>query len=125
MSPLSLAESCHFRPPLTSLARLLFSSPQRQASNLQASAEATDPGLQKLQQEVAARRKTVEKLTQRINAAADRVFADFSRRVGVASVREWEETRLAELEQQENKKAELETQVGAPRSPPAAILAVW
>jgi hypothetical protein len=31
--------------------------------------------------------------------------------VGVASVREWEETRLAELEAQENKKADLETQV--------------
>lgn len=43
----------------------------------------------------------------------DRVFADFSKRVGVASVREYEESALAQARARAEKMADLETQVGA------------
>ncbi len=43
---------------------------------------------------------------------ADRVFADFSKRVGVASVREYEESALAAARARRERLADLETQVG-------------
>ena len=51
-------------------------------------------------------------LKARVNEVADRLFAAFSKRVGVASIREWEEQHAAFEEYVASRKAELLQQVG-------------
>ena len=52
----------------------------------------------------------LQALTSRINEVADRLFAPFSKRVGVASVREWEEQHAAFEQQVAEKRATLQQQ---------------
>ena len=51
-------------------------------------------------------------LKTRINEVADRLFAQFSKRVGVASIREWEEQHAAFEQGVATRRAELQQQVG-------------
>lgn len=78
--------------------------------------------MDRLEAAVEERRVQVAALRARVNAVADKLFAPFSKKVGVASIRQWEEqhaefeasvaARRAELEGQ---RAKLEGQVGYER----------
>ncbi len=63
----------------------------------------------------------IERLSQRINEVGDRLFADLSARLGVASIREYEEQALALAAEVRERQAELTTAVsGGARAPAAA-----
>lgn len=51
-------------------------------------------------------------VTERVNEVADRLFAPFSKRLGLESVREWEEAHAAFEERTDRERAALEQQVG-------------
>ncbi|KAG1680337.1 hypothetical protein FOA52_015427 [Chlamydomonas sp. UWO 241] len=89
------------------------SSQAASAYALEREASARQPAIDDGVKAVEARQAEVEELRARINEVADKAFAPFSKKVGVASVREWEEQhaafeadvakRRADLSQQESK----------------------
>ncbi|EFJ43425.1 structural maintenance of chromosomes protein 1 [Volvox carteri f. nagariensis] len=62
-----------------------------QAERAEAEADRKAPEVQQLQTRMEARAGKIQRLTDAINRVTDRVMADFSRRVGVSSIRDWEE----------------------------------
>jgi hypothetical protein len=74
--------------------------------------ERQEPGLEELRAAIAERQSEVDAHTRRINEVTDRIFGDFSTRVGVGSIREFEETHLAAAEAAEERMRELASKVG-------------
>ena len=70
------------------------------------------PQIKTLKAAVDKRKKQLDSLNKRINDIADRLFADFSKRVGISSIREFQETHEAAMDKMDEDKAELEGQVG-------------
>ncbi|GIL86373.1 hypothetical protein Vretimale_11686 [Volvox reticuliferus] len=62
-----------------------------QAERAEVEASRKGPQVQELEARMDARTKKIQRLTDNINAATDRIMADFSSRAGVSSIREWEE----------------------------------
>uniref|UniRef100_A0A1D2AFX7 Structural maintenance of chromosomes protein n=1 Tax=Auxenochlorella protothecoides TaxID=3075 RepID=A0A1D2AFX7_AUXPR len=65
----------------------------------------------KQQQSMKARAKDIERLTASIHQITDRVFASFSRKVGVKSIREWEQDHLMRTERASRERLQLTTQI--------------
>ncbi|WIA08402.1 hypothetical protein OEZ85_007840 [Tetradesmus obliquus] len=88
---------------------------QREVSVLQkAAADAgSDPAVAKLQQQVAQQRQSLDKLDGRVNDIRDRMFADFSKRVGVPNIRVYEETTLAAANKLEADRQRMDEQITA------------
>uniref|UniRef100_A0A383VHM8 Structural maintenance of chromosomes protein n=1 Tax=Tetradesmus obliquus TaxID=3088 RepID=A0A383VHM8_TETOB len=88
---------------------------QREVSVLQkAAADAgSDPAVAKLQQQVAQQRQSLAKLDDRVNDIRDRMFADFSKRVGVPNIRVYEETTLAAANKLEADRQRMDEQITA------------
>eukprot|EP00878_Enallax_costatus_P030403 GHUV01033097.1.p1 GENE.GHUV01033097.1~~GHUV01033097.1.p1 ORF type:complete len:751 (+),score=324.15 GHUV01033097.1:453-2705(+) len=86
---------------------------KREVSLLEkAAAEASeDPQLTQLRTSVNDRSKQLQKMEARVNDVKDRLFADFSKRVGVANIRVWEETTLAAANKLEEEYSKLDEQV--------------
>lgn len=83
----------------------------REAEQVEGEAEGRQAEVDRLQSGLGERRGRVEALTARINEVADRLFAAFSKSVGVASVREWEQQH-ADFEQRvAERRANLQQQV--------------
>jgi structural maintenance of chromosome 1 len=76
-----------------------------------ATAAAESPELQQLRASVVDKRKQLAKMEGRLNEIKDRIFADFSRRVGVPNIRVYEETTLAAANKLEEQKEQHEEQV--------------
>ncbi|GBF96626.1 hypothetical protein Rsub_09372 [Raphidocelis subcapitata] len=81
------------------------------ASKLSSSAASKAREAEPLAKDVARREAQLAKLDARVNEITDRVFAEFSKRVGVASVRQYEESALAEARARREKLTELTTQI--------------
>ncbi|GLI67766.1 hypothetical protein VaNZ11_012020 [Volvox africanus] len=62
-----------------------------QAERAEVEASRKGPQVQELEARMDSRAKKIQRLTDNINAATDRIMADFSIRAGVSSIREWEE----------------------------------
>ena len=60
-----------------------------------------------LQKNTAERSSSTENLSLRMREIEDRLFAEFSRSVGVASIREYEDSRLKSQEERAAKKLQL------------------
>lgn len=56
------------------------------------------------------------KLQARINEVKDRIFAEFSRGVGVASIREYEEKYLKEHKEMDERRLHLKNQIAKIKS---------
>lgn len=90
---------------------------QKEVANQQRLAASYEPDATALQEAVAARGKELHALTKRINEVTDRMFAEFSKRVGVSSVREYEETAVRAAEKLASDRSNLDSQVGGPQCP--------
>ncbi|KAB2602290.1 structural maintenance of chromosomes protein 1 [Pyrus ussuriensis x Pyrus communis] len=66
----------------------------REKQNIKEEIDRSSPELLKLKQAVDKRSKEINKLEKRINEIVDRIYKDFSRSVGVANIREYEENQL-------------------------------
>lgn len=92
------------------------------AQQLEADAASRQAEIERLRAAVNERRRRVDALKAKVNEVADRLFSPFSKKVGVASIRQWEEQhaafeaevaqRRSHLQQQE---AKLEGQIGYER----------
>jgi structural maintenance of chromosome 1 len=82
----------------------------KEADQVEAEAEGRQAEVTRLQSGLGERRAKVESLTTRINEVADRLFASFSKSVGVASVREWEQKHADFERQVAEKRASLQQQ---------------
>jgi structural maintenance of chromosome 1 len=58
----------------------------------------------------------IQKLQTRINEVKDRIFADFSKTVGVASIREYEEKYLKEHKELDERRLNLKNQIAKIKS---------
>jgi structural maintenance of chromosome 1 len=58
----------------------------------------------------------IQKLQTRINEVKDRIFADFSKTVGVASIREYEEKYLKEHKELDERRLILKNQIAKIKS---------
>eukprot|EP00879_Flechtneria_rotunda_P007607 GHRR01007978.1.p1 GENE.GHRR01007978.1~~GHRR01007978.1.p1 ORF type:complete len:1008 (+),score=459.35 GHRR01007978.1:1304-4327(+) len=76
-----------------------------------AASAAEDPELAELQSAVSDKRKQLAKMDERVNDIKDRLFADFSKRVGVKNIRVYEETTLAAAAKLEAQKQQHEEQI--------------
>lgn len=83
------------------------------AKALTKQADAQRPELQALTQAVSERAVRIAAVTKRLNEIDDALFADFSRRVGVANIREFEEKQLAEAERHSSQRAALQKRAGS------------
>ncbi|KAF8072553.1 SMC1 [Scenedesmus sp. PABB004] len=86
---------------------------QRDVALLEAaagSAEA-DPQLAALDAAAAEKRGALGRLEARLNEVKDRLFADFSKHVGVPNIRVWEETTLAAATKLDEERQQLEEQI--------------
>ncbi|TQE13797.1 hypothetical protein C1H46_000804 [Malus baccata] len=66
----------------------------REKQNIKEEIDRSSPELLKLKQAVDKRSKEINKLEKRINEIVDRIYKDFSKSVGVANIREYEENQL-------------------------------
>ncbi|KAM1234492.1 hypothetical protein ACFX2J_004062 [Malus domestica] len=66
----------------------------QEKQNIKEEIDRSSPELLKLKQAVDKRSKEINKLEKRINEIVDRIYKDFSRSVGVANIREYEENQL-------------------------------
>eukprot|EP01113_Clastostelium_recurvatum_P033704 TRINITY_DN4486_c0_g1_i1.p1 TRINITY_DN4486_c0_g1~~TRINITY_DN4486_c0_g1_i1.p1 ORF type:complete len:1283 (-),score=481.18 TRINITY_DN4486_c0_g1_i1:40-3828(-) len=64
------------------------------------------PQVERLERSVQDREKSVEETQRRLMGEEEEVFRAFSEKVGVKNVREWEEKRLAQLQQRAQKRME-------------------
>jgi structural maintenance of chromosome 1 len=58
----------------------------------------------------------IQKLQTRINEVKDRIFVDFSKTVGVASIREYEEKYLKEHKELDERRLNLKNQIAKIKS---------
>ncbi|KAG2489243.1 hypothetical protein HYH03_012263 [Edaphochlamys debaryana] len=82
---------------------------EAQAARAEADAGRQEPAIAAARERMEAREAEIERLTAAINAATDRIMADFSRRAGVGSVREWEEAHAAFEARVAERRRELES----------------
>jgi structural maintenance of chromosome 1 len=87
-----------------------------EAVSLEREAATREESIPPLERAVSERSARLQTLSTRINEVADRVFGDFSRRVGVASIREFEETTVKAAERLDAQKRELEGQAARSRA---------
>eukprot|EP00897_Mesotaenium_endlicherianum_P000577 jgi/Mesen1/1051/ME000122S00048 len=81
------------------------------------------PELTKLKDAIAGRAQTISELESKINEITDRIYESFSRSVGVANIREYEENQLKEAQEYaermlglKNQRAKLQSQLEYERS---------
>ena len=82
-----------------------------QAANLKKQRDAKAPDASRLERQIADRQKKLDQLISRINEVTDKMFSSFSKKVGVASIRDYEERHLKEAERAAEQKAALATQI--------------
>ncbi|XP_022960554.1 structural maintenance of chromosomes protein 1-like isoform X1 [Cucurbita moschata] len=69
------------------------------------------PELQKLKNGVDKRNTDIRKLERRINEIVDRIYRDFSKSVGVANIREYEENQLQSVQHMADERVSLSSQL--------------
>ncbi|MCH82042.1 structural maintenance of chromosomes protein 1-like, partial [Trifolium medium] len=69
------------------------------------------PELEKLRDAVEKRNKQLRTLEKRINEITDRIYKDFSKSVGVANIREYEENRLKDAQNVAEERLNLSSQL--------------
>lgn len=82
-----------------------------QAASLKKQRDAKAPDASRLERQIADRQKKLDRLISRINEVTDKMFSSFSKKVGVASIRDYEERHLKEAERAAEQKASLATQI--------------
>jgi len=97
-----------FKAKLTKLAA--------EKANLDAARPKLMPEIHALQAKLAEREKAIAKLTKRANEISDRIYADFSKSVGVASIREYEETNLRQAQQAAERRMQFSKQAAKLKS---------
>ncbi|KXZ44470.1 hypothetical protein GPECTOR_67g310 [Gonium pectorale] len=80
---------------------------REQAARAQEDAAKREPEAARLRKAMEAREAQIQRLKSEIDAATDRIMADFSRRAGLKSVREYEERHLAFEERTDGRRREL------------------
>lgn len=73
--------------------------------------EHISPELQKLNDDVNKKNADIRKLEKRINEITDRIYRDFSKSVGVANIREYEENRLKDAQNVAEERLKLSSQL--------------
>lgn len=64
-----------------------------------------------LKELISSRSKNILKIENRINEIVDRIYKDFSQSVGVANIREYEETQLREAQEISERQLQLRSQM--------------
>ena len=98
------------------LSRTKLEKHTKELEALAKSREQTDEELKKLQKKRSELSSQVQSFEQQSNAEEDRIFEAFSRSLGVASVREYEEKQLREAKEHEAQVLELQAQQAKVRS---------
>ncbi|TKY52741.1 Structural maintenance of chromosomes protein 1 [Spatholobus suberectus] len=73
--------------------------------------EQISPELQKLNDDINKKNADIRKLEKRINEITDRIYRDFSKSVGVANIREYEENRLKDAQNVAEERLKLSSQL--------------
>mmetsp|Transcript_38602 Transcript_38602/g.122642 ORF Transcript_38602/g.122642 Transcript_38602/m.122642 type:complete len:1223 (-) Transcript_38602:64-3732(-) len=71
------------------------------------------PELAKVCAALAARQKDVDALQGKMNGVSDKIFSDFSKRVGVSNIREYEETNLRVAQESAEQRMQFSTQIAS------------
>ncbi|EGC33988.1 hypothetical protein DICPUDRAFT_80252 [Dictyostelium purpureum] len=69
--------------------------------------ETSEPELENLNKKIAQRREQIEKLQGEIRSIEENFFSDFSKKFGVDNIREYEDNRLAKIQENMQKRLEL------------------
>ncbi|MCO5548528.1 hypothetical protein L7F22_001988 [Adiantum nelumboides] len=69
------------------------------------------PEIKKIRENIMARNKAIMKLENRINEIVDRIYKDFSKSVGVANIREYEENQLRVAQELAERRLSLSSQI--------------
>ncbi|ONH93283.1 hypothetical protein PRUPE_8G223100 [Prunus persica] len=83
----------------------------REKQNIKEEIDRSSPELLKLKQAVDKRSKEINKLEKRINEIVDRIYKDFSKSVGVANIREYEENQLKASQYMADERLSLSSQL--------------
>ncbi|GLJ44239.1 hypothetical protein SUGI_0924170 [Cryptomeria japonica] len=84
---------------------------QQERENIRAETDRVKPELEKLKELISSRSKNILKIENRINEIVDRIYKDFSQSVGVANIREYEETQLREAQEISERQLQLRSQM--------------
>ncbi|MED6147276.1 Structural maintenance of chromosomes protein 1 [Stylosanthes scabra] len=83
----------------------------QEKENIKEEISRISPELQKLRDAVDKRKSEISKLEKRINEITDRIYKDFSKSVGVANIREYEENRLKDAQSVAEERLDLSGQI--------------
>eukprot|EP00245_Coleochaete_scutata_P002170 TRINITY_DN1284_c0_g1_i1.p1 TRINITY_DN1284_c0_g1~~TRINITY_DN1284_c0_g1_i1.p1 ORF type:complete len:1228 (-),score=375.50 TRINITY_DN1284_c0_g1_i1:655-4338(-) len=97
-------------------ADIRLKSEEQELATITSKRRSMEPVMNKLRESMATRGERIHMLQNRINEITDRIYSDFSKSVGVASIREYEENQLKEHEQMTKKKLQLSKQVATLRN---------
>ncbi|PSC68712.1 structural maintenance of chromosomes 1 [Micractinium conductrix] len=88
---------------------------QQDAAALEQERERVAPELERAEDAITEAQREVTKLKKRVDQILDRAFANFSKKAGVSSIREYEETHLKETQRLQKERVELATQTAKVR----------
>ncbi|KAH7287580.1 hypothetical protein KP509_32G063300 [Ceratopteris richardii] len=69
------------------------------------------PEIKKIRESISTKNKAIVKLENRINEVIDRIYKDFSKSVGVANIREYEENQLRAAQEMAERRLRLSSQI--------------